>query len=245
MTNSKDKFYMIRASLLRKSDQEVWRAVLVPSSFSLLQFHVVLQDLFGWKETSGSFHYFSHGKMEHKVYLEEEIFYQHRNFHDCPEIVYQTIYPEECDGWVKRIGPGLYIEHTHPHDPAPLFTVNHELAVTNDELTTRILRDERLYKIHHVFDLFPHLFYEFDHGLDSVPSFRLLLSFEETIISAPDDFSTDYSLFPVIIDGQGECALPFEKQEVFQLNSMQKRLNCSHTEYKQGDVNKCYLCHRF
>ncbi|KAK9675089.1 hypothetical protein K7432_016658, partial [Basidiobolus ranarum] len=99
MTNSKDKFYVIRAALIRKSEQDIWRAVLVPSSFSLLQLHVVLQDLFGWKETKSSFHYFSHGQIDQTSNLESGLPQHHHNYGKIPEVVYQTVYPEECDGW--------------------------------------------------------------------------------------------------------------------------------------------------
>ncbi|KAK9703017.1 hypothetical protein K7432_010947 [Basidiobolus ranarum] len=246
MTPLKDKLVIIRASIIQNSDQETWRTVLVPGAFSLLQLHVALQNLFGWKETGCSFHYFAQGQSKESVDVGDNLSFI-CNYDGNPEIIYQTIYLDECDGWVKPIAPGAYIalEHTHPHDPAPLFAVNHEMALANDEVTTRVLRDERLYQVQHAFSHSSQLFYEFDHGMDLIPTLRLALSYEETIVPTPDEYPIDYQLFPVILDGKGVCSTPFVQQDTFQLPVIQKLLNNAHMEHKEGSIKKCYLCHWF
>ncbi|ORX94801.1 hypothetical protein K493DRAFT_301841 [Basidiobolus meristosporus CBS 931.73] len=244
MTNPSEIFYVIRASLIQDSGQEIWRSAVIPGSFSLLQLHVVLQDLFGWRETGCSFHYFSLAASQKpgKIPGNET---SHRRQDRTPEIIYQTIFLEECDGWVKQIGPGMYIEHTHPHNPTPVFTANHKALMVDDELTTRVLCEERLYQMHHVFSESTKLLYEFDHGLDVFPTLRVVLQYEQTISPTIEEYPADCHLFPIVLNGEGVLTTPFEKQETFQLSAVQRLLNNTHLEHREGCIKKCYLCHRF
>ncbi|KAK9701239.1 hypothetical protein K7432_011799 [Basidiobolus ranarum] len=236
MTNLNEKLYIIRASLPQQPN--TWRTVLIPEAFSLLQLHIVLQDLFGWKDSEYSFH----------VYHQSIPCIQKSDLDSCPEIevllssyfpsiVYQLVLPNECDGWIKSVAPGMYIEHTHPHDPTPLLSIHGQ----EELFAMRILKDERVYKLRNVFEQNTKLRYEFDPGVHSLPTFQLDLQVIETLTPSqggvcPEQFS------PIIIDGEGSCATGGYKFEAFNLSNIQKRLNRTHYPQNDERERRCYIC---
>ncbi|ORX92590.1 hypothetical protein K493DRAFT_316511 [Basidiobolus meristosporus CBS 931.73] len=114
MTNSNERLHVVRASLSHQPN--IWRTVLIPERFSLLQLHIVLQDLFGWRDSEYSFH----------IYHQSTPNLPQSDLGECPEVeallpyyypsvVYQLVLPNECDSWVKPIAPGVYIGRLFIH----------------------------------------------------------------------------------------------------------------------------------
>ncbi|KAK9708658.1 hypothetical protein K7432_009505 [Basidiobolus ranarum] len=229
----REDFYVIQATLVEKlRGTEIIRTVLVPASFSLLQLHVVIQGLFGWSETRDSYHSF-----RHFPYINNENNLTTVN----PDVIYQLVTPDTCDGWIKNIAPGLFIEHTHPHDPAPLFSL-HSLNQPKELLTMRILRDERVYKLRHVFGLTSMLEYEFETGVDARPNYRLHLTHTETI---PTDrtLSKEKGIFPVVLEAQSINTIQTSKSWNVDIWNIQEQLNITHANSSSN--SRCYLCRRY
>ncbi|ORX93448.1 hypothetical protein K493DRAFT_375258 [Basidiobolus meristosporus CBS 931.73] len=229
----REDFYVIQATQVDKiRGSEIIRTVLVPATFSLLQLHVALQELFGWAETRDSYHSF-----RHFPYSSGEGVLTTEN----PDVIYQLVTPEACEGWIKNIAPGLFIEHTHPHEPAPLFSL-HNRDQPRELLTMRILRDERVYKLHHVFDKSSMLEYELETGVENRPNRILYLNHIETIVSDGALFK-EQGLFPVVLEALSTDKTQSSKAWNVEIWNIQERLNIAHAN--DLDNARCYLCRRY
>ncbi|ORX77066.1 hypothetical protein K493DRAFT_308943 [Basidiobolus meristosporus CBS 931.73] len=229
----RDDFYIVQASQVEKyRGKEIIRTVLVPAAFSLLQLHVVLLELFGWDETRDSYHSFRHlpyTKNENNLTTEN------------PDVIYQLVSPDTCEGWIKNIAPGLFIEHTHPHDPAPLFSL-HNLVQSKDLLTMRILRDERVYKLRQVFGISPMIEYEYESGIETHTARKLCLTLLETV-SPESTLLRQSDECPVILEALSKNQIPPRKEWDVDLWSLQEKLTAAHSS--GVDSSKCYLCRRY
>ncbi|KAK9764651.1 hypothetical protein K7432_007668 [Basidiobolus ranarum] len=229
----REDFYVVQASQAQKyGGNGIIRTVLVPATFSLLQLHVVIQELFGWIETRHSYHTFRHfpyTKNENNLTTEN------------PDVIYQLVTPDTCEGWIKNIAPGLFIEHTHPHDPAPLFSL-HNLAQPRDLLTMRILRDERVYKLRHVFGTTPVLEYEFETGIETHPAHKLHLTHMETI-ALDRTLLKEPGRYPMVLETLSKDITQPRKAEDGDIWNIQERLNVAHTNGVNS--SRCYLCRRY
>ncbi|ORX94387.1 hypothetical protein K493DRAFT_337829 [Basidiobolus meristosporus CBS 931.73] len=240
MTNLNEKLYVIRASLPQQP--HVWRTVLIPETYSLLQLHIVLQDLFGWRDSEYSFHIY-HQTIPYVPKSDMDGFPEIEALLSSyfPSVVYQLVLPNECDGWIKHVAPGMYIEHTHPHDPTPLLSVHQQNHSTEELLAMRILKDERVYKLKNAFEQNPKLRYEFDPGVHSLPTFQLDLQVIEAVTPSQEIICLE-TFAPIVIDGEGSCTTGGYKFEAFNLSSVQKRLNHTHFPQRIEGVPQCYVC---
>ncbi|KAK4519464.1 uncharacterized protein ATC70_009700 [Mucor velutinosus] len=97
---------------------------------------------------------------------------------------------QELDGFLTPIAPGVYIEHSHPHEPLPSFSLYKHNAQQDANMSFRLLRDERHVRLN-ACCFSSNIFYEFhymqlQYGMQlELKTVNLPLQFLDAITSAP------------------------------------------------------------
>ncbi|GAN07157.1 hypothetical protein MAM1_0150d06650 [Mucor ambiguus] len=97
---------------------------------------------------------------------------------------------QELDGFLTPIAPGVYIEHSHPHEPLPSFSLYKHNAQQDASMSFRLLRDERHVRLN-ACCFASNIFYEFhymqlQYGMQlELKTVDLPVQFLDTITSAP------------------------------------------------------------
>ena len=232
--------YQLKITLMEqsRSDQGLWRRVIVPANFSLLQLHVLIQDVFAWK--GYHLHQFTKGRP----------LMSWRRSHDSEEeeskpVEYSSIIGVERDNFLTEVGQnnGVFIEHSHVHSGAlmPPLTAGDPVAFL---IGPTQVREERAYRLHHVFsDRNPKLNYEYDFGAGWEHSIEF-----EGVVTPEEGFK-----YPACVDGRGaprsedrndEDAfgrlLPKNRRKQFNVEQVQRVLAKTYAE--NTEIRKCYMC---
>ncbi|KAI8333769.1 hypothetical protein BD560DRAFT_414896 [Blakeslea trispora] len=113
--------FMIHASLFNCT-----KRILSSPSTSLFKLHISLAQALGLDPDWIDHHHFSSL--------------------DQIETCFETICPQQ-DDFLIPVSPGVYIEHSHPHEPLPSFSISHHHQPKDwneaQAMSFRILRDER------------------------------------------------------------------------------------------------------
>ncbi|KAI0237099.1 hypothetical protein L0F63_000390, partial [Massospora cicadina] len=213
-----------------KLTSEVRARVLVSDDFTLLQLHLLLLDILGFRGTAYQTHAFHQPHRTQPEYLmETELVWQ------SPYITYQTIAQEECEGCITELGPGAFMEHFIPNEAT--FGGKFEPNL----LVMRQLRDERVYSLDAAFQVAPTLNYELDSGtrLDKC-TITLLARLPLTSLNPHRPIILAYSCGQSIsVPSHNPIQPPSSSQTIMgQLKSIQRRIDVTHQ--KLGD--RCYIC---
>lgn len=157
-------------------DNKCIRDILVSPSMTLYQLHKFILIAFGIQESNVEFHNFT-------------------LTHEMMETSYEIIDSQEIDGFITPVAPGVYIEHTHPHEPLPLFSLYTPIH-DNTNMTFRMLRDERYCTLDNIPS--SEIFYEIQYHRQH---YCIQLNLQS--VNLPIHFADEINLNPKIINRKG------------------------------------------
>ncbi|GAA5812482.1 hypothetical protein MFLAVUS_005938 [Mucor flavus] len=166
---------LIRAS----KDSHCTRDILVSPFMTLFQLHKFILIVFDLNESSVEYHHFN---------LLNQL--------ESVETFYEIIDHQEIDGFITPVAPGVYIEHTHPHEPLPLFSIYQSLHDDIIQMSFRKLRDERYCKLETIPSR--EITYEFQHNSQH---YSIHLNLQP--VNLPVQFLEEIDLNPKIIHTTG------------------------------------------
>ncbi|KAI8985347.1 hypothetical protein BDB01DRAFT_787714 [Pilobolus umbonatus] len=194
---------LIHASVIHPKSVHCKRDLLVSSSMTLYQLHQFISCAFELDDTLIDDHSFSVDTVEND------------------SIAYEIVDNLQQDGFLTLITPGLYIgmffikfkswmiitnlywiniEHTHPHEPLPLFSIDKSTSNKDELMSFRLVQDERYCCLDNILESSNQIHYGFNYA-DYTQHYTLHLDLQTVHI--PLYLLKDSSLYPKVINKQG------------------------------------------
>ncbi|CAO3620535.1 unnamed protein product [Mucor fragilis] len=197
MTTSHRQQHAFQAIIVHAEDRGCSRDILVSPAITLNQLNRHLLNAFDIHEHHVDYHHF----FQTDDVLEIETCF---GLMGDPQ--------HELDGFLTLVAPGVYIEHSHPHEPLPSFSLYKPHGQQDEDMSFRLLRDERHVRLN-ACCLASSIFYEFhymqwQYGIQlTLKMVNLPIQFLDTITSAPKVIHRKGDLFTTQSRMMGRCMM--------------------------------------